>query len=79
MLYFTIIFPMESNLNPDLMTLEKGIHNQHSTETNSNVDLFMNTLNAKQKKGLQVAAQQLGSSFSLEKCSLYLTWKHKNK
>jgi hypothetical protein len=49
--------------------------NDGGAQLQSHIDVFYTTLNEKQRKGLEIAKQQLGQSFSLEKCLLYITWK----
>ena len=50
-----------------------------SKKINPSVKKYINQLNALEKKALNIAIEDLGSSFNIEKSIGYLSWLKKNK
>mgnify|MGYP005726201223 CR=1 FL=1 len=55
----------------------KHINNMNKEEELQQV--YLKTLNEKEKKGYEIAKSHLGMSFDLEKSIGYLEWKKKNQ
>ena len=62
-----------------IITMEQQPKSSHPTEMQPLIEEFFNSLTANQRKGLNVAKRLLGSSFTLEKSSVYLKWKSTQK
>lgn len=56
----------------------KHINNMNKEEEELQ-QMYLKTLNEKEKKGYEIAKSHLGMSFDLEKSIGYLEWKKKNQ